>query len=31
MLPNAPDLFTDPLEKPAANRARGLWPRRDER
>jgi uncharacterized phage infection (PIP) family protein YhgE len=31
MLPNAPDLFTDPLETPAANRARGLWPRRDER
>jgi hypothetical protein len=31
ILPNAPDLFTDPLETPAANRARGLWPRRDER
>ena len=29
MLPNAPDLLTDPLETPAASRARGLWPRKD--
>jgi len=29
ILPNAPDLLSDPLETPAANRARGLWPRRD--
>lgn len=29
MLPNAPDLLTDPLETPSGNRARGLWSRRD--
>ena len=29
ILTNAPDLLSDPLETPASNRARGLWPRRD--
>ncbi len=29
ILPNAPDLFTDPDEQPPARRDRGLWPRRE--